>query len=109
MLPIQVRRRDIGEEERRSTAVGPGSIGHRQDTRAVMFQRQGSRLIRHVVSRSPRAGSCRISALRHEIMEHPMKGRPIVIAFSCQEDDIVHSNRRLLGKKLDLEVTFLWM
>jgi len=96
VLPIQVGRRHMGNEELAS--IGPWSgIGHRKGPDLVLVG-VAFELVREAVPRSSPAAAFWISALNHEVGDDPMKGGPIVELIPGQEDEVVHRQGRLLGK-----------
>src|SRR6266550_1520793 len=114
---VQVRDRHFGDEELRSVGVRP-RIGHRQQSRPIELL-PALELVLEAVPRAARPGPRRITALDHELRDHPVEDGAVVelrLAFllcawidrfllaGCQTDEVRDRLGRLLLEQLDDDV-----
>src|SRR3954466_664222 len=74
-------------------------VRHREDAWLVVSQVLVE-LVPDAVAGTAGTGPGRVAALRHEALYHPMEGRPVEVALTGQEHEVVHRLRRLIGEEL---------
>ena len=70
-----------------------------------MFVRISFNFVFELVARTAVAGSLRVAALDHEVVDHAMKNRAVVKFLAREKDEIVHRFRRLPGKEIAYDFT----
>src|SRR6266566_7944954 len=113
VLPVQPRSRDGGDEKLRAVRAGT-RVGHGKQVRPVEGEIR-VKLVSELVTGAAGSRTERVSALNHEIGNHPVKDRPVIeLAAGLpgarvgpgtgslgEADEISHGLRRLIGKEPD--------
>ena len=53
------------------------------------------------------AGPSRIASLYHEVLDHPMKNGPVVIALKAKLDEVAAGSRRLTSPEINLDLPII--
>ena len=103
---IEPWRRDSGDEE--LTAVGIGAcIGHRDGIRSIVLEILAELVFELLAPQRLAAGPVaeRVSALEHELVNHAMKERAIIVALARETNKVFDRLVNLVGEQAEMDVT----
>src|SRR5262245_48719166 len=103
MLPIEVRLRPVRNKELRAIGIASG-ICHRQNTRFIMLEGQGTPLIIKLVTRTSSTSPGGVAALDHKAVNDAVERGVIVEAVAGQKDEIIDSDGSLLSEQLHRDI-----
>src|SRR5262245_848077 len=103
MLPVEPGSLNVSDEELTSVRSWT-CVCHRENSRTRVLQLRAE-FIRKFVSRSAGSGSCRISALDHEIWNDTMKSKAVIESALREIHEIRYRHRRFIRVELSLNRT----
>lgn len=111
VLAIKKRRVSHADEKLRTCAVRVTCTGHREHAalvrRSIELGLDGVAGAAHAVLRLVGILGIRVAALDHEARNDAVKGRPVVKAFLCEINEVLHMARCDIRKELQFDIAEL--